>query len=226
VFNGGIRSLKQNISNPFERATATFLFGSLQQFFFDGNKRTSRFMMNGVLMTEGIDAVSIPAIRAAAFNSRMVDFYTSRDATEMMAFVLECHPEISQIRQLNPGLSAVKDLPDIQYFSLSDSMKQPNRDTSSTSREVRGALTDLETTPAKNQQTRPLSLEETRRQARENWRRNYYDKRTDQLEPQTDPSHAQEHAEGAKTQAERDAGLDFDPERQISRPHQGAEPIS
>ena len=38
----------------------------------------------------------------------------------MMAFVLDCHPEVSQIRQLNPGLSAVKDLPDIQYFSLSD----------------------------------------------------------------------------------------------------------
>jgi hypothetical protein len=60
VFANGIRSLKQNVSNPFERATAFFLFGSLQQFFFDGNKRTSRFMMNGVLMTEGVDAVSIP----------------------------------------------------------------------------------------------------------------------------------------------------------------------
>jgi prophage maintenance system killer protein len=132
VFASGIRSLEQKVSNPFERATAFFLFGSLQQFFFDGNKRTSRFMMNGVLMTEGIDAVSIPAVRAAEFNSRMVDFYTSRDATEMMAFVLDCHPEVSQIRQLNPGLSAVRDLPDIQYFSLSDSMKQTNHDAHST----------------------------------------------------------------------------------------------
>jgi len=118
VFASGIRSLEQDVSNPFERATAFFLFGSLQQFFFDGNKRTSRFMMNGVLMTEGVDAVSIPAVRAAEFNSRMVDFYTSRDATEMMAFVLDCHPEVSQIRRLNPGLSAVRDLPDIKYFGL------------------------------------------------------------------------------------------------------------
>jgi hypothetical protein len=85
-------------------------------------------MMNGVLMSEGIDAISIPAIRAAEFNSRMVNFYTSRDATEMMAFVLDCHPEISQIRELNPGLSTVKDLPEIQYYSLSDSMKRPNHD--------------------------------------------------------------------------------------------------
>ena len=122
VFASGVRALEQAVSNPFERATAFFLFGSLQQFFFDGNKRTSRFMMNGMLMEEGIDAVSIPAVRAAEFNSRMVDFYASRNATEMMAFVLDCHPEILQIRQLNPGISAVKDLPNIQYTTLSDSI--------------------------------------------------------------------------------------------------------
>jgi prophage maintenance system killer protein len=110
------------VSNPFERATAFFLFGSLQQFFFDGNKRTSRFMMNGVLMSQGIDAVSIPAVRAAEFNSRMVDFYITRDATEMMAFVLDCHPEASRIREHNPGLASVRDLPSIQYVRLGDSM--------------------------------------------------------------------------------------------------------
>jgi len=118
VFASGVRSLEQDVSNPFERATAFFLFGSLQQFFFDGNKRSSRFMMNGILMQEGIDAVSIPAVRTAEFNSRMVDFYTSRNATEMMAFVLDCHTEISQIRLLNPGLAVVKDLPNIGYTTL------------------------------------------------------------------------------------------------------------
>ena len=121
VFTNGVRALQENVANPFERACAFFLFGSLQQFFFDGNKRTSRFMMNGLLMTEGIDAISIPAVRAAQFNSRMVDFYMTREATEMMAFVLDCHPEIAHIRKLNPGLSVVKDAPDIQYFGLSDS---------------------------------------------------------------------------------------------------------
>jgi prophage maintenance system killer protein len=212
VFASGIRSLEQNVSNPFERATATFLFGSLQQFFFDGNKRTSRFMMNGVLMTEGIDAVSIPAIRAAAFNSRMVDFYTSRDATEMMAFVLECHPEISQIRQLNPGLSVVRDLPAIKYFSLGDSMKQPNHDTGSTSQKDQGAVADLETTPVNKQPARPLSLEEARRQARENWRRNYYDKKANPVEHQADSSLTKDSADKEKTHREPDTGFDFDAE--------------
>jgi prophage maintenance system killer protein len=127
VFESGIHALQREVSNPFERATAFFLFGSLQQFFIDGNKRTSRFMMNGVLMTAGIDAVSIPAVRAAEFNSRMVDFYMNRNATEMMSFVLDCHPEAAQIRQLNPNVSAVHDSPGIKYYKLGESAEQTNQ---------------------------------------------------------------------------------------------------
>ena len=78
---------------PFERATAFFLFGALQQFFFDGNKRTSRFMMNGVLMLHGIDAISVPAAKVQEFNEKMVRFYLSKDATEMMTFLAGCHPD-------------------------------------------------------------------------------------------------------------------------------------
>jgi len=122
VFANGLRTLERDFTNPFERATAFFLFGSLQQFFFDGNKRTSRFMMNGMLMTAGIDAVSIPAVRATEFNSRMVEFYASRDATGMMAFVLDCHPEAAQLRGLNPELSSVGEPAGIKYFRLDDPM--------------------------------------------------------------------------------------------------------
>ena len=42
-------------------ACVAFLFGSLHQFFWDGNKRTARLMMNGILLSEGYDAISIPA---------------------------------------------------------------------------------------------------------------------------------------------------------------------
>jgi hypothetical protein len=92
VFAAGTRALTEQVSNAFERGCAFFLFGALQQFFFDGNKRTSRFMMNGVLMANGIDAISVPAQRAADFNEKMVRFYLSKDGSEMMAFLLECHP--------------------------------------------------------------------------------------------------------------------------------------
>ena len=86
VFREGVAALQD--CESFERATAFFLFGALQQFFFDGNKRTSRFMMNGVLMSHGIDAMSVPAAKAQEFNEKMVRFYLSKDATEMMAFLV------------------------------------------------------------------------------------------------------------------------------------------
>jgi hypothetical protein len=91
VFRDGVAALQA--CQPFERATAFFLFGALRQFFFDGNKRTSRFMMNGILMSHGIDAISVPAARAQEFNEKMVRFYLLKDATEMMAFLAGCHPE-------------------------------------------------------------------------------------------------------------------------------------
>jgi Fic family protein len=93
IFSAGTAALLEHVPDSFERGCAFFLFGALQQFFFDGNKRTSRFMMNGILMSNGIDAISVPAQRAADFNEKMVRFYLSKDATEMMAFLLECHPQ-------------------------------------------------------------------------------------------------------------------------------------
>ncbi len=51
------------LAGPFEQGAAYFLFGALRQFYFDGNKRTSRYMMNGWLMSHGIDAISVPASR-------------------------------------------------------------------------------------------------------------------------------------------------------------------
>jgi Fic family protein len=58
VFDQGLAALDKQVPQPFEKAAAFFLFGALQQFFFDGNKRTSRFMMNGILMISGIDAMA------------------------------------------------------------------------------------------------------------------------------------------------------------------------
>ncbi len=93
LFAQGVAELEAEVSDPRERAMAFFLFGSLHQFYFDGNKRTSRFMMNGVLMSHGMDAISVPAVRAQEFNEKMVRFYTSKDATEMMGFLIDCEPK-------------------------------------------------------------------------------------------------------------------------------------
>ena len=54
------------------------------------------------------------------------------------------------------------------------------------------------------------SLEERGRQAAENWRRDYYDKRSEGLgtEPTNDDA-----SEAVRARREQDTGLDFDPER-------------
>jgi Fic family protein len=103
VFDQGLAALDKQVPQPFEKAAAFFLFGALQQFFFDGNKRTSRFMMNGILMTSGIDAISVPASKAQDFNEKMVRFYMHKDASEMMSFLAACHPEPEQQpKQIEP----------------------------------------------------------------------------------------------------------------------------
>ena len=54
-------------------------------------------MMNGVLMSHGIDAISVPAARMQEFNEKMVRFYLSKDA-EIMAFVVGCHPDAKAMK--------------------------------------------------------------------------------------------------------------------------------
>jgi len=171
IFSNGLADLRENVPNPFERATAFCLFGSLQQFFFDGNKRTSRFMMNGALMMEGIDAISIPAMRAAEFNSRMVEFYTSRDATPMMGFVLQCHPEFSRIRELNPQLSLVRDAPAIRQYRFDDPMPPADQSGAPSRREPEIPVTSHE---GRGEAPKArLSAEELRRRAVQDFRKLY-----------------------------------------------------
>jgi hypothetical protein len=54
-------------------------------------------MMNGVLMSHGIDAISVPAAKVQEFNEKMVRFYLWKDATEMMTFLAGCHPDAEAI---------------------------------------------------------------------------------------------------------------------------------
>ena len=90
LFQDGVLVLESEVRDPRERAMAWFLFGALHQFYFDGNKRTARFMMNGILMSHGFEAISVPAGRAEEFNDKLAEFYTGHNASEMMAFLIDC----------------------------------------------------------------------------------------------------------------------------------------
>jgi Fic family protein len=89
LFDRGLAAIKA-LDDVHERAFAFFLFGALSQFFWDGNKHTSRLMMAGELLRCGLDISNIPAKKHLEFNQKMVRFYNSKDATEMMGFLRDC----------------------------------------------------------------------------------------------------------------------------------------
>ena len=91
TFENGLASLSA-LSDPIERAFALKLFMAREKFFFAGNKRTARAMINGVLMAHGFDGISIPASKQLTYNQAMARFYPSGEATEMMQFLASCFP--------------------------------------------------------------------------------------------------------------------------------------
>lgn len=88
-FERGLRHIA-GIRSAYERGIAAFLFYASHQFFYDGNKRTGRLMMNGELLSAGLDAISVPANQLLQFNAAMIRFYDSQDGTEMMGFMASC----------------------------------------------------------------------------------------------------------------------------------------
>jgi len=70
-----------------ERAVRLFLWGALNQFYWDGNKRTARIMANGILLSAGIGVFNIHRRDILEFNTLMVDFYETQDANAVMPFL-------------------------------------------------------------------------------------------------------------------------------------------
>lgn len=83
----------QSLEDPAEQAVAYFCMGARRQFYFDGNKRTSRLMMNGILLSSGRDAISIPFSRRLEFNQHLISLYRDADATGLMEFIVDCRPQ-------------------------------------------------------------------------------------------------------------------------------------
>ena len=88
IFTTGIEELKK-INHPIVRAITMFLFGAKCQFFYDGNKRTSRLMMNAILIEAGCPILNIKAKDRLEFNSMMVKFYNGDDIAPSIEYLTE-----------------------------------------------------------------------------------------------------------------------------------------
>lgn len=88
LFEEGIKEIEK-IHNVIVRAITYFLFGAKCQFFFDGNKRTSRLMMNGVLLSHGYPILNIKAKDKLEFNTMMIAFYDHDDLQKAIVYLMD-----------------------------------------------------------------------------------------------------------------------------------------
>ncbi len=86
IFEAGKNALDL-IKDPILKALCYFLFGARTQFFFDGNKRTSRLVMNGILLDNGYPILNIKAKDKLEFNTKMIEFYNSGDYVTMLEYL-------------------------------------------------------------------------------------------------------------------------------------------
>ncbi|MDR1701187.1 MAG: Fic family protein [Sporomusaceae bacterium] len=75
--------------NKTEQAIRLFLWAALNQFYWDGNKRTARLMANGILINAGYGVFNISAANILEFNTLMISFYETRQADNIIAFLAE-----------------------------------------------------------------------------------------------------------------------------------------
>ncbi|MEE4243353.1 MAG: Fic family protein [Desulfopila sp.] len=83
----------EKMDDVYDQAIFLFLTMARHQFFYDVNKRMGRFMMNGLLLSEGYPAINLPAARQLEFNTLMIDFYSSGEQQQMNAFLRSCLDE-------------------------------------------------------------------------------------------------------------------------------------
>ncbi len=94
IWQQGVPTLKNNTNaGIYQCAISLFLQMARNQFFFDGNKRTGRLVMNGVLLSHGLPVINLPAKRQLEFNQLMLDFYISNNEKPMQDFMLSCLDE-------------------------------------------------------------------------------------------------------------------------------------
>ncbi len=88
-----VQSLVESCEDIYDQAIAAFLQMARAQFFWDVNKRTGRFMMNGILLSCGFPIINVPAKRQQEFNTLMLEFYSSNDMDPMNKFLRSCIDE-------------------------------------------------------------------------------------------------------------------------------------
>ncbi len=88
-----VQTLVEAKADIYDQAITAFLQMARNQFFWDVNKRTGRFMMNGILLAAGFPVINVPAKRQQEFNTLMLEFYANNNMQPMNQFLRSCLDE-------------------------------------------------------------------------------------------------------------------------------------
>lgn len=87
IFKSELPKLIERCKSKTELAFEIFLWGALNQFYYDGNKRTSRLVSNMILISNGQGIFNIKAKDRLQFNTLMIEFYNTREADSIFEFL-------------------------------------------------------------------------------------------------------------------------------------------
>ncbi len=85
-----VQAMVDSCDDIYDQAITAFLQMARAQFFWDVNKRTGRFMMNGILLANGFPIINVPAKRQQEFNTLMLSFYSTNNMFPMNQFLRSC----------------------------------------------------------------------------------------------------------------------------------------
>ncbi len=74
---------------PRDIAIEYFLYGTKQQLFWDGNKRTSHILANKILIQNGQGLLLIPEKKLLEFNEKLHNYYEKNDKESLKKFLYE-----------------------------------------------------------------------------------------------------------------------------------------
>lgn len=87
IFKKELPELLKRCKTITDLALEIFLWGALNQFYYDGNKRTARLVSNMILIANGQGIFNIKAKDRLEFNTLMVDFYNTKEADDIFKFL-------------------------------------------------------------------------------------------------------------------------------------------
>jgi len=88
LFDEGVRYAAGD-GHPLANATTWAAWATYYQFYFDGNKRTARHVMNLALMSQGFDAIMVRESDRRAYNEALTEMFTTGSTVPYAQFLVD-----------------------------------------------------------------------------------------------------------------------------------------